>query len=56
MNRLLELHHFLSDKNIYRTAYFVVAILGMFWVMYHYNMGTWGLPLTDDQGHPLYRH
>jgi hypothetical protein len=38
------------DKYIYM----ILSVLAFLWVAVHYNMYNSGLPLTDDQGVPLY--
>lgn len=51
MDRLRLWHRFLCEKHIY----FVLWVAAGLWVLIHFNVYNWGLPLTDDQGHLLRR-
>lgn len=45
-----RIHQFCCDKYVY--MWLSVAVF--LWVCVHYNIYNWGMPLTDDQGRPLY--
>lgn len=46
----LRAHQFMVDKYISM----ILSVLAFLWVAAHYSMYNSGLPLTDDQGVPLY--
>lgn len=51
LSRLRLVHRFMIDKY----GYMILSVLLGLWIMAHYNVYNWGLPLTtDDRGVPLY--
>jgi hypothetical protein len=44
-----------NDLLVRRNVYLILLVIVVLWLFAHYNVYGWGLPLTDDLGHPLNR-